>query len=151
MSDADDDDVFAMVHRDMAEGRARKQAHQDPRKKYTDRRWMARSKAFLEEHPHCICCATVGLIVPSTIADHVTPTSHGNEDFYLAPLQALCADPCHNRVKRRLEHMLRRRECKIDDLRMDSEKAARMRGDLMPCDVDGRPTNPFHPWYRKKT
>jgi hypothetical protein len=148
------DDIFADVHADMEEAKARKAeeraARLGPRARYTDPRWIARAKTFLAAHQYCLGCAGVGLTVRSTIADHVKPVRYGTEDFYSSPLQALCSWPCHGSIKRALEHQLSRGECSVDDLRADSERFKRLRGAKMPCDIDGFPTNPFHPWAKKK-
>ena len=75
--------------------------------------------------------------------------SRRSEDFYLAPLQPLCV-PCHDSVKRKLEHAYRRGEMNADPLRMDSQEAIRLLGPTLGVDPEtGLPLDPRHPWYRK--
>ena len=75
--------------------------------------------------------------------------SRRSEDFYLAPLQPLCV-PCHDSVKRKLEHAYRRGEINADPLRMDSQEAIRLLGPTLGVDPEtGLPLDPRHPWYRK--
>lgn len=64
-----------------------------------------------------------------------------------AELQPLCA-PCHNVVKRALEHMYHRGEIKAEDLRMSSPIARRLVGQQLGCDEAEFPLAPDHPWRR---
>lgn len=148
-----DEAVLEQVSADMREARARKLEQRASKRaavdKYLDQRWQARARAFLAAHPHCLGCLTIGRTTRATIADHITPVSRSSQDFFLAPLQALCAQ-CHNSIKRKLEHAYRRGEIKADALRMDSDEAARLLGPTLGCDPEtGLPNDPRHPWHRK--
>jgi 5-methylcytosine-specific restriction enzyme A len=71
-------------------------------------------------------CLARGLSVPATVADHVEP-HHGDWNaFVLGKLQSLCK-PCHDSAKRTQE----------------------LRGYSTEIGVDGWPTDPNHPAYRK--
>lgn len=55
-----------------------------------NRRWYARSKAYLRIHPDCVECGN-----PSTDTDHIVDTQHGGTDDD-ENLQAMC-HACHSR------------------------------------------------------
>jgi 5-methylcytosine-specific restriction enzyme A len=144
-----DEAALEQVSDDMREAReAKRAARPTPAQPYKDWRWQERARAFLLAHPHCLGCVSVGVTTPAVVADHVTPKSRSEADFLTAPLQPLCAR-CHNFAKRTLENAYRRGECVQADLRMDSPRAVALIAAKMPCTVDGWPTNPGHPWYRK--
>jgi hypothetical protein len=149
-----DDDLSALeqASADMREGRERKAAERAAKAaavdKYLDQRWQARAREFLEANPFCLGCKTIGRTTKATVADHIVPVSRSSEDFLSAQLQPLCY-PCHNSIKRKLEHAYRRGEIKAPMLKMDSSEARRLLGASMGCGVDGRPLDPRHPWSRK--
>jgi hypothetical protein len=68
-----EDDLYAAIHRDLEESRARKQAeHARERERaqrpHNDRTWQAESADFLEANPQCLGCGN-----PSEVCD---PSSH---------------------------------------------------------------------------
>jgi hypothetical protein len=140
------DDLFADIHRELAQGRERKRAARKRERDYDYAAWHKRRAQFIADNPDCLCCASVGVRgVPATIADHVEPLTMASADFLTAPLQPACL-LCHQSVKRTLENAYRRGEIKAADLRLDSAVAKRLRGALLGCDRDGMPLDPTHPW-----
>ena len=63
--------------------------------------WQQRRKAQLAEEPLCRYCKRKGLIVPATVADHITP-HRGDPVLFEGPLQSLCA-ACHSSAKAKEE------------------------------------------------
>lgn len=55
------------------------------------RKWKARAKAWLEEHPLCVTCEVEGRVVPAEAVDHVRPHRGDPGIFWDADnLQGLC-------------------------------------------------------------
>lgn len=69
----DDDDIFAAVHRDLAESRERKRAGR--RDDYNDRQWKRRARECVRDQ-RCVGCLGVGRKTRATIADHINPDEH---------------------------------------------------------------------------
>lgn len=58
--------------------------------------WEKARKIFLVEHPFCVLCDLVGLVVEATVVDHVIPHRGDMVLFWLrSNWQALC-EACHN-------------------------------------------------------
>jgi 5-methylcytosine-specific restriction protein A len=93
---------------------------------YNLQRWKRRSAQQLREHPLCVFCLQRGLVQLATVADHVTPHKGDWMAFLLGPLQSLCAS-CHSSAKRTQE----------------------VRGYSTEVGLDGYPTDPKHPAYKK--
>jgi 5-methylcytosine-specific restriction endonuclease McrA len=98
----------------------------DPR--YSSQRWRKMRRRFLDQHPLCKFCKQKGLIRAATVVDHVIPHKGDAVKFWSGELQALCK-PCHDGDKQHMEKT--------------GAEAPRIAKD---CDVNGRPTDPRHPW-----
>ncbi len=73
-------------------GRVRQQGN-----KQYNVRWRKARLHFLDRHPLCITCLTVGRLVPATVVDHVIPHRGDQRLFWNeGNWQALCK-PCHDR------------------------------------------------------
>lgn len=103
-------------------------SRQSARKRGYDGRWERYRAGYLREHPLCVRCERAGLVVASSVVDHVTP-HRGDPRLFWDPAnhQALCAT-CHSGDKQR------------------EEKGGR-RG-FRGCGVDGMPLDPDHRWRR---
>lgn len=66
--------------------------------------WQVERAAYLIAHPLCVHCDALGLIVPATIVDHITP-HRGNAILFWDQRnwQSLCAT-CHSRWKQKMEN-----------------------------------------------
>jgi len=95
-----------------------KQAHKNYNAKrpasdkfYWTNTWKRKSEAFRAAHPLCIECERLGLVVPSTMVDHIIPYRErpdlGLED---SNLRALCWQ-CHNRIGKKV----REQDCRVAD------------------------------------
>jgi hypothetical protein len=135
------------LHRDLTEGRARKQAAAAPPRRWHDSAaWERRAKQFLINHPKCVGCECRGRHARATRADHIVPISQGGDVD--GPLQPLCSY-CHQSIKRRLENLYRKGECTAADLHITSALALRINPPM--CQLDGRPSalNIYHPWRKQ--
>ena len=89
---------------------------------YNNRRWHARRKQQLQQHPLCCMCLANHRVTAATVADHISPHNGDLDLFWNGLLQSLCS-PCHNSLKQQVEK----------------------RGYSTACDVHGRPLDPNHP------
>lgn len=91
-----------------------KQAHKDYNTRrpasdgfYWTNRWKLKSEQYRADHPLCEECERIGLVVESTMVDHIIPYRErpdlGLED---SNLRALCWQ-CHNRIGKKV----RERDC----------------------------------------
>jgi 5-methylcytosine-specific restriction endonuclease McrA len=90
-------------------------------------RWQQASKAFLAEHPLCMCpyCKEGALRVrASSVVDHDPPHRGDYSAFWNRDSWRALAKQCHDSYKQRLE------------------KSGRMIG----ADGEGVPIDPNHPW-----
>lgn len=71
----------------------------DPRSWYQLEVWRRRRRRHLMQHPVCVMCASNGLAVAATVADHIKPHCGNWIAFLTEPLQSLCK-PCHDSDKR---------------------------------------------------
>lgn len=92
---------------------------------YGLQRWRKRRRAQLLRQPLCAMCMAKGLVVPATIADHVTPHRGDWNAFMFGELQSLCVS-CHEGAKKEQEH----------------------RGYRTDIGLDGWPLDPHHPANR---
>lgn len=90
---------------------------------YSLQAWRNRRASQLRSSPLCEACASRGLVVAATVANHVTPHKGDWLLFIEGPLQSLCK-PCHDGVTQRQER----------------------RGHVIGCNADGVPNDPAHPW-----
>lgn len=69
---------------------------------YWTNTWKRKSESFREAHPLCHECDSIGLVVPSTMVDHIIPYRErpdlGLDD---SNLRALCWQ-CHNRIGKKV-------------------------------------------------
>ena len=87
-----------------------------------------RLRAFqLKQHPLCAFCMRKGLVVPATVVDHIESHRGDWNKFVTGKLQSLCA-PCHDGAKQEIDK----------------------RGYSTEIGVDGWPTDPQHPAYKKQ-
>ena len=61
---------------------------------YRLNRWRRKSEGYRRRHPFCEHCLQAGLLVRSTVVDHIVPLSKGGAAFDDKNLQALCHQ-CH--------------------------------------------------------
>lgn len=101
-------------HAQRAEERAAylKVAHKDynARRPATDKfywtnTWKLKSEQYRAQHPLCSECDSIGLVVPSTMVDHIIPYRE-RPDLGLVDsnLRALCWQ-CHNRIGKKVRDM----------------------------------------------
>lgn len=83
-----------------AESRAdaqRGEAAAKNRKLYQSPEWKKAARQFLERHPLCADCESVGLVVPATDVDHIKPHRGDRQLFWdRSNWQPLCHS-CHSR------------------------------------------------------
>ncbi len=92
-----------------------------------DARWRIRSKHFIAQHPLCAMCQAAGRVTLAVCVDHIVPHKGDRQLFHDSNnWQSLC-DHCHSSRKQRAE---------------------RIGYDPLPG-VDGLPTDPRHPFFRK--
>jgi 5-methylcytosine-specific restriction endonuclease McrA len=89
---------------------------------YNTRRWQHRAKLQLTEFPLCAMCLARKVIIPATVADHITPHKGDHQSFYWGELQSLCQH-CHSSRKKQQE----------------------THGYQRDIGADGWPTDPNHP------
>ncbi|WP_229726165.1 HNH endonuclease [Oxalicibacterium faecigallinarum] len=63
-----------------------------------NRRWQKARETYLQSHPLCVRCAEQGLVVQSTVVDHIIPHRGDSTLFWDSKgnWQALCKT-CHDR------------------------------------------------------
>lgn len=68
--------------------------------------WQQARADYLTEHPLCMRCRGLGLVVAASVVDHVTP-HHGDSVLFWdrGNWQSLCY-PCHNVHKQALERRM---------------------------------------------
>jgi 5-methylcytosine-specific restriction endonuclease McrA len=89
--------------------------------------WQRRRKLQLLHEPLCKLCQEHGIVTLATVADHIEPHKGDWNKFALGELQSLCAQ-CHNQSKRVIE----------------------LRGYSLEIDDEGFPTDPNHPFNRRR-
>ena len=92
---------------------------------YQLERWREKAREQLSAEPLCRICLQRNLVVPASVADHVTEHHGDRRAFWYGALQSLCAE-CHASAKR------------IETLH----------GYLPGTDENGEPTDPRHPWFK---
>jgi hypothetical protein len=95
---------------------------------YAYERWRRRRRQQLRTEPLCRMCMDRGFAVPAGIADHIASHNGDWNEFWRGELQSLCVN-CHNSRKAIIEH----------------------RGYDTEIGLDGWPTDPRHPTYRRQT
>lgn len=76
---------------------AHEQAYRNPeRNALYDRKWQARRRVFLAEHPWCEDCLELLIYTPATDVHHVEPHRGDPVKFVTSPLRALC-HACHSK------------------------------------------------------
>jgi len=125
MTDEPDESWRDMLHADLAEGRARKEAARGQRSDpaYHTQWWRKRSKECLERDNYK--CAARNCPERASEADHIVPRKDGGSDE-LSNLRSLCKFH-HAQVQ------------PIDG------KPGKLRH---IANLDGSPSDPSHPWYR---
>lgn len=89
---------------------------------------LRRARLALDHH-HCV---VPGCNAPAVIVDHIVPRYRGGFDT-ISNLRSLC----------------RRHDLQIKERPGRSERGHA--GELQsPCDIDGRPLDPKHPWAHKR-
>jgi 5-methylcytosine-specific restriction endonuclease McrA len=70
-------------------------------------RWQRERVEYLIANPLCVMCLELGVYVPATVVDHVTP-HEGNALLFWdrGNWQGLCVT-CHSKHKQKAEHALR--------------------------------------------
>ena len=95
---------------------------------YNTNRWKIRSLRQRRREPLCASCKAAGRIVLADLADHVVKHDGDLELFWHGELQSLCSS-CHSQRKQSVER----------------------RGyDRYSVDADGNPTDPLHPFNKKR-
>ena len=76
---------------------------------YWTNRWKRKSEEYRAAHPLCVECERLGLVVPSTMVDHIIPYRE-RPDLGLVDsnLRALCWQ-CHNRIGKKV----REKDCGV--------------------------------------
>lgn len=76
----------------------RPDAYRDPeRQRLYGRKWRARRRVWLTEHPWCETCMLAGHYTPATDVHHLERHEGNVETFNSSPLQSLC-HACHSSV-----------------------------------------------------
>jgi 5-methylcytosine-specific restriction endonuclease McrA len=65
---------------------------------YDSPRWRRRASWQIHEHPLCVKCLAIGMVTPSTVADHIIPHRGDARLFWMGDLQSLCWEH-HSGVK----------------------------------------------------
>ena len=81
---------------------ARRRRETETRKLYGTARWKALRADQLMRVPLCEPCDKLGLVVPASVCDHVTPHRGDVERFWAGPFASLC-ETCHSSAKQREE------------------------------------------------
>jgi 5-methylcytosine-specific restriction enzyme A len=111
----------------MSAVRAVKHGRPNARARGYTTRWDKARLTHLAQFPLCAKCQAVGRIEPATTVDHIVPHKGDQARFWdRSNWQSLCTTH-HNAAKQREER----------------------RGVQMGVDVEGRPTDPLHPWNRR--
>jgi len=78
------------------------------RKLYKTARWQKlRWSILVRDLFTCQMCGKLGADTSKLVCDHVEPHNGDPASFWLGPFQTLCADPCHNKHKQKLERSYR--------------------------------------------
>ncbi len=93
-------------------------------------RWDKTSKGYVKRNPLCLGCAAVDRDEAATLTDHTIPHKGDNKLFWEPSNWQPSCDWHHNRVKQRLEQMFAAGEITADQLRLDSQTAIRLTGEL---------------------
>lgn len=93
-----------------------------------DSRWRKARATYLAHHPLCRMCEQQGRVTAATVVDHITPHRGDSALFWDTDnWQQLCK-PHHDSAKQREERG----------------------GHASGTGLDGRPTDPSHPWNRTR-
>ena len=68
-----------------------------------DHRWRKYRLSYLRKHPLCTRCKAAGLIVPSTVVDHIVKAKEKPELFWEPSNHAALCATCHSGDKQRQE------------------------------------------------
>lgn len=115
------------------------------RQAYDNRRGSSRSRgytaewdkaraAFLARPENCLClgCRAVGLVVPSTVVDHVEPHRGDMDVFWRVEMWQACCHWHHVAIKQQLETMRDRGQIGVAGLWLNSPEAVRLTRLAMP-------------------
>jgi hypothetical protein len=97
---------------------------------YSTPQWHALRNVVL--HRDRYTCVVPGCNARAVVVDHIVPRKHGGMDL-LSNLRSLCRTH-DNKIKERMGGYNRGNEGKLRS----------------PCDVNGMPLDPSHPWFRAK-
>jgi hypothetical protein len=115
-------------------------------------RWYKRSARHKRQNPTCLCCSAIRVTRPAEIADHVVPVTAQDGDLLKGEIQSCCRR-CHDTVKRALEALFQQGKCRVEDLKLDSKMAQRLRRrqpSTMRYGIDGRILDPDDPSNQKR-
>jgi HNH endonuclease len=108
---------------------------------HQDGRWYARAARHKRQNPVCLCCWSIGRTRAAEVADHVIPVTSEGGSLLAGELQSCCRG-CHDSVKRKLEQLYSQGKCRVEDLKLDSPLAKKLRrqqrGEIR-YGVNGRP------------
>lgn len=78
------------------------------RKLYKTARWQKlRWSILVRDLFTCQMCGKIGADTSQLVCDHVEPHYGNPAAFWAGPFQTLCADPCHNTHKQKIERSYR--------------------------------------------
>lgn len=86
-------------------------------------RWDASSLGFRREHPLCLGCEAVGLVVATELTDHVEPHKGDMVKFWNRAMWQPSCKWHHDVVKQQLERMHEQGRATLLDLWLNSKKA----------------------------
>ncbi len=103
-----------------------------------DTKWDKARRTFLLSHPHCVMCMRMGQRVEATIVDHEIPHRLGaaRTPHEMAAARKLFWDQTNWQPLCVTHH---------SSAKQREEKGGGVRGNA----IDGRPTDPAHPWNRR--
>jgi hypothetical protein len=100
-----------------------------------------------------LCCWSIGRTRAAEVADHVIPVTSEGGSLLAGELQSCCRR-CHDSVKRKLEQLYSQGKCRVEDLKLDSPLAKKLRRQQrgeMRYGVDGRILDPDDPSNQERT
>lgn len=101
--------------------------------------WDKAAKRYIDQHPLCLGCEAVGIVVPSTLVDHVVPQRGDAERMWSVDNWQPSCRWHHDVVKKRLEASFDKGELPAHELALDSAAARALTVQLRPdlADTEG--------------